>query len=135
MATNTAGTTARELTTQQIHYLRKALAYTDGNSAAVTVGYIPAGSLILPQLSGIFSLIAYNSGTNNNYTIGTAASATAFIGATAFPAAGAFTLITGTGTGLRVTIDTQIIVTNALTGTQATTGSSLAVFAYIPNIG
>ena len=69
MATGTAGTVARQFHTQQIHYLRKSIAYTD-NGTTVTVGTIPAGSLILKPISGVSVNVAFNGGTTNTLDIG-----------------------------------------------------------------
>lgn len=69
MATGTAGTVARQFHTQQIHYLRKSISYTD-NGTTVTVGTIPAGSLILKPISGVSVNVAFNGGSTNTLDIG-----------------------------------------------------------------
>lgn len=46
MATGTAGTTARQYATQQVHYLRKRVTFED-EGTEVTVGIIPAGSSVI----------------------------------------------------------------------------------------
>ena len=51
MVTNTAGTTARELSFQAVHFLRKTINWDDGQ---VTVGIIPSGSLIMPVLTKFY---------------------------------------------------------------------------------
>ena len=69
MATGTDNTTvAREYHTQQVHYLRKSIAYTD-DGTALTVGTIPAGSTILKPLSGINVDVAFNAGTTNTVNV------------------------------------------------------------------
>ena len=56
MPTNTAATDARQFHTQQVHYLRKSIAYTD-DGTEVTVGKIPSGALILAPASGVHIVI------------------------------------------------------------------------------
>lgn len=46
MATGTAGTVARQLATQQVHYLRKRVTFSD-EGTEITVGIIPAGSSVI----------------------------------------------------------------------------------------
>lgn len=51
MATNTAGTAARQLPFQAVHFLRKNITWNGGQ---VTVGIIPAGSVIMPALTKFY---------------------------------------------------------------------------------
>lgn len=46
MATNTAGSNARQYATQQVHYLRKRITFAD-EGTEVTVGTIPAGASVI----------------------------------------------------------------------------------------
>lgn len=46
MATNTAGSNARQYATQQVHYLRKGITFAD-EGTEVTVGRIPAGASVI----------------------------------------------------------------------------------------
>lgn len=46
MATNTAATTARQYTSQQVHYLRKRITFANTNTT-VDVGQIPAGASVI----------------------------------------------------------------------------------------
>ena len=46
MATNTAGSAARQYHTQQVHYLRKTVGFGD-DDVEVTVGTIPAGASVI----------------------------------------------------------------------------------------
>lgn len=64
MTTGTAGTTARDFGKQMVHYLRKTITFAN-RGAAVTVGTIPAGSVIVTSMSGIVVTTAFNgSGTD-----------------------------------------------------------------------
>jgi hypothetical protein len=46
MATNTAGTTARDYQKQLVHYLRKRITFADEGDV-VTVGYLPANAVVI----------------------------------------------------------------------------------------
>ncbi len=59
MATNTAGTVAREYPQQMVHYLRKTLTFSD-DAVETTIGWIPSGALILKALSGVAVTTAFN---------------------------------------------------------------------------
>lgn len=69
MATNTAGTAARELPWQAVHYLRKAITYAN-DGQTVTVGVIPAGAVILKPISGVHVATAFNGDSSNVLQIG-----------------------------------------------------------------
>jgi hypothetical protein len=62
-------TTPRQLQTQQVHYFRKTIDYTD-NATVIDVGVIPAGALVLKPLSGIAVNTAFN-GSSQSLDIGT----------------------------------------------------------------
>lgn len=69
MATNTAGSTARQYSYQLVHYLRKSIDYTM-NGTTVTIGIIPAGSLVLKPISGVAVITAFNGNSSNVLDIG-----------------------------------------------------------------
>jgi hypothetical protein len=69
MATGTAGSAARDLNLQMVHYLRKSIAYTD-NGSTVTVGTIPAGSLLIKSISGVSVNVAFDGNSSNVLDIG-----------------------------------------------------------------
>ena len=69
MATNTAGSVARNYNKQMVHYLRKGITYED-NGSTVTVGVIPAGSVILKPISGVAVTTAFNGDTTNTLDVG-----------------------------------------------------------------
>lgn len=76
MATNTAGTVARDLVTQQTHYLRKRILGSAGN-ATYSLGFVPAGANIL-RASLLVRVVMNGSST---ISLGTAASPAAFFAA------------------------------------------------------
>jgi len=131
MATNTAGTDARQFYTQQVHYLRKSIVFGD-DGTELTVGKIPAGSLILKPLSGVHVTTAFNAGTTNTLNVGTSADDNLYgtllaLGTTTFVPCDE-----AVGTYL-VASDTTMTATVVLTGTAATTGAGEVVIAYIPD--
>jgi hypothetical protein len=119
MATGTAATTARQLATQQTHYLRCGITYAD-NGLVKTVGIIPAGSQMINLTSGVYIREVFNAGTTNVLDIGTTADDDLYATAT------------NVNTWY-VTVDTTITATVALSGTAATTGQAEIIIAYIPD--
>ena len=130
MATNTAGTVARNFNKQMIHYLRKGVTFAD-NGTAVTVGVLPAGAAIIKPISGAVVTTAFNAGTTNTLNIGTSADADLYatlisIGTTTFVAL-------DESVSNVVASDTTITATVTLTGTAATAGAAEVVIAYVPD--
>jgi hypothetical protein len=72
MATNTAGSTARRLETQQVHYLHKQITFADLGTV-VTVGYLPANASVIG--GGVHVTTAFNSSGTDLLDVG-------FIGST-----------------------------------------------------
>jgi hypothetical protein len=68
MATNTAGTVARDLGIQVVHYMRKGFTFADLGTSFV-VGTLPAGALLLKALSGVYVVTAFT-GTTPTLDIG-----------------------------------------------------------------
>jgi hypothetical protein len=118
MATNTAGTQARQNATQQTHYLRKRILGSGGN-ATYSLGWVPAGANIL-RISTLNRVVL--SGGTPTIALGTRASGAAFFAANGTPATTAgrnnITLI-ATGT-LGVDADTELTATIAGTPTAGT---------------
>ncbi len=131
MATGTAGTAARQFHTQQIHYLRKSIAYTD-NGTTVTVGTIPAGSLVLKPISGVSVNVAFNGGTTNTLDIGPSTDSgtnlwmtVGALGSIAFvPLDEAVTML--------VSVDT-IVQAAVVSTASASAGTAEIIIAYIPD--
>jgi hypothetical protein len=130
MPTNTAGSVARNLTVQAVHYLRKRVTVAQqlAGLVTVTVGTIPSGAVIIAPISGVDVNTVFNAGTNNRVNIG-------ITGTTAKYAANSSLLTAGfvamaVAVGHRVAADTTIIATLDVTGTAATTGDFDIVIAY-----
>lgn len=131
MPTNTPGSTARELSFQAVHYMRKSISFND-DGTAVTVGVLPAGALIHKDMSGVAVTQAFNAGTTNTLNVGTAADGDLF-GTLLAVGATTFVPLNETVGGYLVTEDTTITATVVLTGTAATAGTAEVVIAYIPD--
>lgn len=69
MATNTAGSAAREYPQQLVHYLRKGITFED-NGKTVDVGMLPAGAQIIKPMSGVAVNEAFDGGSTNTLDIG-----------------------------------------------------------------
>lgn len=122
----------RQNAIQTVHYLRKQIRFSDGASSVLTVGTLPAGAAVLRGQAVVQT--AFNSGTNNNIDVGIAGATSSYASALALTSAGvkAFTGL-ATAAGAVTTQDTDVIVTMALTGTAATTGTAIVVIEYTVN--
>lgn len=133
-----AVTTARQYHTQQVHYLRKTISYTD-NGSEVEVGRVPAGALIKKESSGVHITTAFNASAGNVLQLGTNGGDT---DASDDPNVFGTSLALGTATfvpadvatgAYLLTQDTIITATVELTGTAATAGSAEVIIEYIPD--
>lgn len=128
MATNTAATNARLYHTDQVHYLAKDFTYADDGSV-LSLGYLPAGAVIIKPMSGVSVHVAFNAGTTNVLDIGTAANDDLYgtdlaLGSIAF-------VPLDEAVSMTVAADTLVTATVDLTGTAATTGSGTVIIAYV----
>lgn len=122
---------ARQFHTQQIHFLRKSFTFADDGNV-LTLGTIPAGSVIVKPISGVNVDVVFNAGTTNVLDIGSTANDDLYatdlaLGSIAFVAL-------DEGVAMTVAADTTLTATVDLTGTAATTGSAEVIIAYIPDI-
>lgn len=67
MATNTAGSVARRLETQQVHYLHKQITFAIENTAIV-IGYIPANATVIG--GGVHVVTAFNDSGTDTLDVG-----------------------------------------------------------------
>lgn len=100
MATNTAGDSARELSIQAVHYLRKRITFATEN-AAITIGVIPAGASVIG--GGVHVVTGFNDSGTDTLDVG-------FIGATT-DADGYATLLDLTNVGY-IALDELAATTN-----------------------
>lgn len=118
---------ARQLHTQQVHYLRKRVNFNDsGISAGVVMGTLPAGAMIVSQ--NVRASTAFNAGTTNALNVGTSAGGTQLFTDAATAGARQPTI-----TNLSFAADTDVYVQFAQTGTAATAGQADIVIGYAPN--
>lgn len=128
MATNTAATNARLYHTDQVHYLAKDFTFADDGSV-LSLGYLPAGAVIIKPMSGVAVHVAFNAGTTNVLDIGTAANDDLYgtdlaLGSIAF-------VPLDEAVSMTVAVDTLITATVDLTGTAASAGSATVIIAYV----
>lgn len=131
MATGTAGTGARDYNMQMIHYLRKTITYAD-NGTTVTIGTIPAGSVLVKPISGVSVSVAFNGGSTNTLDIGPSTDSgtnlwmtVGALGSIAFvPLDEAVTNV--------VSVDT-IVQAYVVSTAGASAGSGEVIIAYIPD--
>lgn len=132
MATGTAGTSAQLYHTHQVHYLRKDITFAD-RATTVTVGVIPAGSIILENNSGVYVHEVFNAGTNNRLDIGASSDSGTNNYATLLTLLGiGFIELDEVAATLKVTVDTTIQAYVDVTGTTPTTGAASILILYIP---
>lgn len=127
--------TARQFPWQVVHYLRKNVQSPRDKGKVLTVGTIPAGSLIVKPMSGVQVVTAFTDGTNKLIDIGFYDSATTdddYFGTDLSLAAATFVPLDEAVGLFRVANDTVITATPDLTGT-AGVGEGEIVIAYIPN--
>lgn len=132
MATNTAGTTAREYHTHQVHYVSKDFTFADrGNT--LTIGYAPAGATVIR--GGIVVSEVFNAGTNNRADLGTRADTDGFATLLALGTVGVIAAdeMATTNDAGPFTVDTELVVVVDVTGTTPTTGKGRAWLEYILN--
>lgn len=136
MATDTAGTTARQYHTQQVHYLRKRITFADFGTT-VNVGVIPANSCVIG--GGVHITTAFNSSGTDLLNVG-------FVGSTT-DADGYATLLTlaavgyialdelAATTNIMQTVDTTVTCAPAQSVADATAGVAEVIVLYIPPNG
>ena len=130
MATGTAGTSARAYSQQMIHYLRKRILETGGQTTVYTVGTIPADSVIIKSISGVMVNVAATAATNKLMDIGPTSNDDLW--GTDLSLGTVALVPLDEAVSMTVTVDTTIIATMALSGTAGTAGVFDVVIAYIP---
>lgn len=139
MPSNIAGTAARELAFQAVHYLRKRVNFNDvGIATGVAFpAPLPAGAIILPFASTVVVSTAFNAATTNNLLVGTTAGGNNVL-ATADSAAGTagvktLALATLGVNALVGATDLTLFATYTQTGAVATAGVADITIAYVLN--
>ena len=122
---------ARDLGYAVPNYFRKDITYLD-NGSAVTVGVIPANSLIKKESSGVHVTTAFNASAGNVLQFGTSDDPNAFGTSLALGTATFVPADVASGAYL-VTQETTITATVELTGTAADAGAGVVVIEYYPD--
>lgn len=127
------GLVARQYHTQQVHFLRKSIAYTD-NGSTIDIGKIPAGSLILKPASGVHVTTAFNGNSSNVLDIGASTDSGTNNFATQLSLATATFVPMDEAVGdFLVTVDTTVSMLVTATAA-ASAGAGEVVVCYIPDI-
>lgn len=131
MATNTAGSTARELATQQTHFIRKTLTGVSGN-VTVTLGIVPNGAAIM-RISTFSRNASGLTGGSATVSFGSSGSPAAYFAAAAGPVTvtgAVFVALIATALSV-VTSDTTVVAVVAGTPTG---GSVDVVVEFVPSL-
>jgi len=130
----TSAVAPRSTLTQQVPYMRASVAYNTvniGTAGKVPLGTLPAGAIVIDMIVKITE--AFNAATTNVLTVGTAADASAILGATDINELEVDTTETFAAKGYKVTVDTPLFIKYAQTGTAATAGAVTVILMYIPD--
>lgn len=118
---------ARLIHTQQIHFLRKGFVF--GAAGVVDVGCIPANSVIIKPMSGVFVSTVFNGTAPQTVGIGTTANTSLFGSALALSAQAY--VVTAQTSDFQVYGDTNIQA--IISASAATAGAATIIVAYVPN--
>lgn len=122
---------AQKYQTNQVHYLRAEIAYTDLTGKVYTLGVIPAGSVVIR--GGVVVTTAFNAGTTNVLDIGTSADDDGFATDLALGTIGVIVadeMATSNDT-YSATSDITVTATLALSGTAASAGAGVVWVEYL----
>lgn len=120
--------TARVYHTNQTHYFRKRIIFSD---TVVTLGVIPAGAIVIN--AGVVVTTAFNAGTTNVLDIGTSGDDDGFATDLALGTIGRIAADElATSNDLYSTSDVTLTATYAQTGTAATAGEGFVFVEFIP---
>jgi hypothetical protein len=120
--------TARVFASQQVHYFRRRIIFSE--TGTLTLGVIPAGAVVIN--AGVVVTTSFNAGTANTLDIGTSADTDGFATLLALGTVGrivADEMATSNDLYSTSEVTLQCVVT--LTGTAATTGEGFVFVEYI----
>ena len=119
---------ARQYHTQQVHYFRRAITFSE--TGTLTIGVIPAGAVVIN--AGVVVTTAFNAGTTNTLDIGTSADTDGFATALALGTVGRIVADEmATSNDLYSTSDVTLQCVVTLSGTAATTGAGFVYVEYV----
>lgn len=131
MATGTAGSAARDYNMQMIHYLRKTITYAD-NGTTVTIGTIPAGSVLVKPISGVSVSVAFNGNATNTLDIGPSTDSGTNLWMTV-GALGSIAFVPLDEAVTNVVSSDTIVQAYVVSTASASAGSAEVVICYIPD--
>jgi hypothetical protein len=124
------GSQARVYHTQQIHYLRRDVTFSD-NGVTLTMGVLPAGAIVVA--AGVIVSTAFNAGSTNVLDIGTSGDGDGFATDLALGTIGNIVWDElATSNDLYSASEVTITCAVALSGTAATAGVGHVYVSYIP---
>ena len=130
MATGTAGTTARELGFQAVHYYKKTVNFNDlGIATGVPFGTLPMNAEIVNVVVKVKTV--FNAGTTNVLAVGTTGVGVDIVAAADVNEAALGSTTVLTGNALSFAVDTPMYASFTQTGTVATTGKAVIIVAYV----
>lgn len=124
----------RSNVTQQEHYFRAAVSFDTpliATAGKVPLGTLPAGAIVTGMLVKIVT--AFNAATTNVLTVGTAADASAVLGATDIDELEVDITQAFAAYGYNPTTDTPLFIKYEQTGTAATAGSAIVILFFVPD--
>lgn len=122
----------RQYHTQQLHYLRRNIAYTD-NGLTLDVGVIPAGSLIVKPCSGVCVHTAFDGNATNTLDIGPSTDSGTDLWGTLLDLSTIDAMVPlDEAVTMKVTVDT-IVQCKVVATASATAGSGVVIICYIPD--
>jgi len=130
MATNTAGSKARDLVVQAVHSMRKSITF-DGSLTGSMPAELPDGAIIVGASVHVFT--AFDAGTANTINIGVSGEADRFMSAGSLAAAADVPFDDLVLANRKMSGNTDITYAMTLSGTAATAGQADIVIQYIPN--
>ena len=126
-----ANESAKRYYQDMVHFLRKDFTFAD-DGLTLTVGVIPAGSVVLKPLSGVNVSTVFNAGSTNVADWGPSTDSGTDLWATDLALGTLGFVPLDEAVSFLVTVDTTVQIAIDLTGTAATTGEGQAIVAYIP---
>jgi len=123
---------ARDIGYQLTQVISRPIAFSDGASAVVTIGKLPAKAVVIN--AGVVVTTAFNAGSGNVLDIGTAADDDGFATDLALGTIGRIPADElATSNDLYSTDEVTVTATLALTGTAATAGAGIVFVEYFVN--
>lgn len=119
----------RQLQTQQVHFLRKGFTFAD-HGQTVTVGAVPAGTVLMKPLSGVHISTAFN-GAPQKVDIGPSTDSGTDLWATALSISAAGFVPFDEAVSNYVSVDT--VVQAFVQASAASAGVGQIIIAYVPN--